>query len=214
MSDIFREVDEALQQEKMLKIWHEHKTTIVGAIVVLLLSTSGMTIYKNWDYKRNTKDTALMMGALDSKEPDSALTYVIQNMDANHVAIGKFILAGLAIENDKRSDAAALYLEAAESSKPPRDLRDLARILYVQNTDKPTLDILKPLLANEKSPWVWHARVEAAVIAASENDFAKAAAYLKDFENVTTIPLSLKQRGIALGHVYNLKQTTADKAES
>ena len=32
MSDIFQEVDEALQKEKIEKIWHDHKDKIVIAI--------------------------------------------------------------------------------------------------------------------------------------------------------------------------------------
>jgi hypothetical protein len=214
MSDIFREVDEAIQQDKMLKIWNEHKTTIVAAVAVLIMSSALTTTYHSWNSGRNAAETARLIQAIDSTNAAQDLPTIIEDTRKNHAAIGTFIAAGLALENDKKDEAAAFYLEAAESRKTPRDLRDLARVLYVQNAHDPSIDVLKPLLANEKSPWIWHARIEAAVLSAAQNDYKNAIPYLKGFEKVTTIPLSLKQRGLALHHVYTLKNKSENKTES
>lgn len=207
MSDIFREVDEALQREKMLKIWEEYRSTIIAAIAILILSTALTTAYKSWDASRDANETARLMDAMQSENPQASIQQVIKDTRNGHEALGRMSTAGLLLEEDKTAEAAELYKQVAEDGSAPKDFRDLARILYNQHTPTPSLDMLKPLLANEKSPWIWHARLQAATIAGQKNkDYAQALAYLKPFEDVTTIPLSLKQRAQAVAHVYELKQ--------
>ena len=87
-------------------------------------------------------------------------------------------------------------------------MRDLARILFIQNTDAPDIKILQPLLSNDKSPWVWHARLEAAALTAhNKEDYQGALYYLKKFDSdkAQYLPATLKQRAQALSHVYTLK---------
>ena len=206
MSDIFREVDEALQQEKLEKIWKEYRSTIIACIAILIVGTALTKTYHGWNANRDATETARLMTALESDNPQAAIQTVIEDTRKGHSALGLMSAAGLLLSEDKKEEAAALYKKAAESRKTPRDMRDLARILYVQNTTEGSIDILKPLLANEKSPWVWHARIEAAVLTAHQDqNYDKALEYLAPFKDVTTIPLSLKQRGQALAHVYQLK---------
>lgn len=206
MSDIFEEVDQALKQEKILKIWEEYKLTIIGCVIVLILSSALTTMYRSWDSKRDAQETARLINAMESEAPITNITNVIQDTRNNHEALGRMSTAGLLLDEDKKSDAAALYKQVAEDGSSPRDIRDLARILYVQNADTPDIALLKPLLTNEKSPWIWHAKIEAAILAAHTNqDYDAALNYLNGFDDVTTIPLSLKQRGVALAHVYQLK---------
>ncbi|HPD83572.1 MAG: hypothetical protein R3D88_05340 [Alphaproteobacteria bacterium] len=211
MSDIFREVDEALQQDKLLAIWNEYKNTIIAALVILITTTALTTFYHNWNAKRNGEETARLIQALETEKPETVLPTIIEDTRKNHATVATFIAAGMALEENKKEEAAALYKESAESSGTPRDLRDLARILYIKNANEPSIDILKPLLSNPKSPWIWHAKIEAAVLSAEQNDYPKALEYLDGFQNVTTIPLSLKQRGKALHHIYSLKNTSKDQ---
>ncbi len=207
MSDIFREVDEALQQEKLTKIWKEYGSTIIAALVIVVLSTAATTAYHNWDSKRDKAETARLMKAIESDTPIQSLQNIVEDTRKNHAALGEMTAAGILIEENKKDEAAALYKKISENKKTPRDLRDLARLLYTQNAENKTITLLAPLLANEKSPWVWHARIEAAVITAHQSkDYAKALTFLSPFETATTIPLSLKQRAQALSHVYRLKQ--------
>ncbi len=206
MSDIFREVDEALQQEKFEKIWKEYKTTIIAAIAILLISTALTTAYRSWDSKRDAAETARLMEAMQSESPAEAVQKVISDTRKGHKALGLMSTAGLLLGEGKKAEAAALYKQAADNKGAPRDFRDLARILYNQHTEQPAIDILQPLLANDKSPWIWHARLQAAVIAGeTKENTAQALEYLKPFKTVTTIPLSLKQRAQALSHVYELE---------
>lgn len=207
MSDIFREVDEALQQEKLAKIWADNKSTIIAAIAILILSTLAATAYRNWDASRDAKETARLMEAMESAKPQQALQEILKDTRNGHEALGLMISAGLLVDEDKPQEAAALYKQAAENRSTPKNLRDLARILYNQHAAEPNLEILQPLLANDKSPWIWHARLQAAVITRqSASDTSGALEYLEPFKNAAAIPVSLQQRAEAIEHVYRLKQ--------
>lgn len=206
MSDIFREVDEALQQEKFAKIWKEYGSTIIASLVLLVFSTALVTAYRSWDAGRDATETARLMEALDSDNPIQNIQNIIEDTRKGHSALGLMAAAGLLVEDGKKTEAAALYKQAADKRSTPKDLRDLARILYMQNAEEKSINILKPLLSNKKSPWVWHARIEAAVISAhQEQDYEQALTYLAPFETAITLPLSLKQRAQALSHIYQLK---------
>jgi hypothetical protein len=210
MSDIFREVDEAMQREKLEKLWHEYKSTIIAAIAILIVGTAGMTAYRNWDAARDAAETERLLQALDSQNPETALQQAIKDTRAGHEALGLLTKAGFLLEEGKQQEAAAIYRQLAEDRSAPKDLRNLSRILYSQNSEENTMEILQPLLVDEKSPWIWHARLQAAVITAhQQNDYNKAIEYLQPFDTVERIPLSLKQRAQALKHIYGLRQAAA-----
>ena len=212
MSDIFREVDEAMQQEKLLQIWKEYSTTIIMAIVVLLVSSAGTSYYYKVKADKNAKETAKLVQALQSEEPSTALIEATKDTKASHKAIGLMSAANLNLQEGKKSEASALYQQVFEDKKAPRNIRDLARVFYTQTTDTPSLDILDPVLVNKKSPWLWQAKIEAAVISAhQDNDYTKALNYLAGISDEEYIPFSLKQRGQALQHVYSLKAAQDNK---
>ncbi len=206
MSDIFREVDEALQQDKLLKIWKEYRSTIIAALAILILSTAITSFYRSWDTRRDATETERLTNALQADDPQAAIQEVIQDTRKGHKALGLMSAANLYLQDNKKTEAAALFKQIAEDRKSPRNIRDLARVLYVQNAKQADISLLKPLLRDDKSPWVWHARIEAAVFAAhNDKDYAQALEYLEPFKDVKYMPASLKQRALALTDVYTLK---------
>lgn len=215
MSDIFREVDEAMQQEKLLKIWKEYSSTIIMAIVVLLVSSAGASYYYKVKADKNAKETAKLVQALQADKPIEALIAATGDTKASHKAIGLMSAANLQLQEGKKAEASALYQQVFEDKKSPRNIRELARVFYTQNADTPSLDILEPILVNKKSPWLWQAKIEAAVITAHQDkDYNKALSYLEAIEKEEFIPFSLKQRGKALQHVYTLKAAQENTDQS
>lgn len=207
MSDIFKEVDEAMQQEKLLNLWNKYKSTIIGAIVLLLVTASGTTFYKNWDFRRDTNETARLIEALDQNNTAEILANLKDDTRGGHAAIASFTAAGLALENGEAEKASTLYLDISKDGSAPKDLRDLARLLYVKNTDDADYDVLKPVISNKKSPWRWHAMIEAAVANAKAEEYDAALKMLSVFkEDGQNIPFALQQRAEALSHVYALKK--------
>lgn len=206
MPDIFEEVDEALKKEKFEKIWADYKTTIIACVAILLIGTAAGSAYHSWNNTRNAAETAKLLTALDAENTDQALLGAVEKTRANHKAIGLLNAASLLKEDGKEDEAIALYTQLIDTRSAPRTLRDLARILYSQNGGEDALTTLKPLLADSKSPWQWHAKIEAATREADAGNYDAALSHLKGFKEQTNLPASLKQRGEALTHVYTLKK--------
>jgi hypothetical protein len=212
MSDIFREVDEALQQEKVAKVWNEYAPTIVAAAILMILTTAATTGWISWNAHRNATETGRLVQAIENG--DSAATKlqeVAEDTRGNHEAVALLTAAGILGDKKEYEQAAALYQKAYEDRSAPRELRELSRILYVRSqlaagktTDAaPLLDVLKPVLASEKSPWIWQAKIDAALIAAHlGNDKKAAAAYLQGVDEATNVPPSLLERAQALLQLY------------
>ncbi len=216
MSDIFREVDEAMQKEKFERIWHDYKATIIACIIILIGGTAITTAYKSWNTERNAEETARLIDAMDSSNAAEQINAVIEDTRKGHKAIANMMLANEHVGKGEYAEAITYYDKIIESGSAPSDIRNLARILSIQNNAQLTtekqknadaqLELLKPILKNKKSPWIWHATIEVAVIEADQkNNYAAAIQYLKPVTETTYIPLTLKTRAEALSHVYSLK---------
>lgn len=209
MADIFQEVDEAIQKEKFEKIWHDHKEKIVAAILVLIIATGGLSFYKSWNEKRDGVETARLLDVLGADiSPEKIGT--VSNDTRNGIAtIGNFLSAGLQLEANQNDAAVETYTTIIDKNNAPAALEDLARVLKSQyNEDLQTnLKTLKPLLADQSSPFHWHAKLQAATIEAENNNFDTAITYLKSFEDTDKVSATLKQRADAMLHVYQIKQS-------
>ena len=49
MTDLFAEVDEALRQERVAKLWQEYGRYLIGFIATLILLTALISAYKSWE---------------------------------------------------------------------------------------------------------------------------------------------------------------------
>ncbi len=214
MTDIFEEVDDALRQEKLLKFWEEYKNTIIAAIIILIVSTASTTGYKSWNSDRNKTETQKLSMALEAEDPITALKEFIPNTRSKHRALAQLSLASVHLNKNATEDALKVYQNIIDRRSTPKDLRDQARVLFSQHSSETDIKILKPILVNKKSPWVWHARIEAATILADQGNYTQALEHLKPFKDVSTIPLSLKQRGNALAHIYKIEQKAALKEKN
>ena len=74
MSDLLREVDDAVRAENMKRLWDEHKYAIVTGVAALILGTAAMSFWNNYQYSQNQKHTAEIITAVQSPEPAKTLT--------------------------------------------------------------------------------------------------------------------------------------------
>ncbi len=209
MADIFQEVDEAIQKEKFEKIWHDHKEKIVAAILVLIIATGGISFYKSWNEKRDGVETARLLDVLGADISPETIGEVSNNTRSGIATIGNFLSAGLQLEAGQNNDAVETYATIIDKNNAPAALEDLARILKSQYSEdnQANLKTLKPLLADQSSPFHWHAKLQAATIEAENKNFDTAIAYLQSFEETDKVSATLKQRADAMLHVYQIKQS-------
>ncbi len=223
MSDIFREVDEALQEDKVKQFWKEYGPVLITAAVLLILSTAATTGYRAWDQSRDQSETAKVLNALQSSEPVPALQAAAQDTRAGHEAVAKLISASMSAQEGGIEGAAKMYKEVYENKKTPAPLDALARILFVraslsseQNSGKENLiAVLTPVIEDENSPYAWQARIDGALIKGGlQNDYDGALAYLAPFEAQENVPQSLKDKAASLSQLYAQKSKTASETPS
>lgn len=222
MSDIFREVDEALSREKAAKFWKDYGPTLILAAVLMVISTGATTAYRAWDSSRNQTETSKLVAASEEKDIAAAMEKAAQGTRDGHKGVA--ILNAAAKYADKKDfkKAASLYDQLSKDTSVPDDLRDLATIFYtraaVLAADAKTPDYkilaerLTPAAANDKSAFQKQAKLEAALLYGNGlKDYTKALALLEGFEEESTGD-SLKEKANALKHVYQYEVSKAQSA--
>ncbi len=215
MSDIFREVDEALQKEKAARFWKENGPTIILAVVVLVLSTAATTAYKTWDLWRDHQETSKLIAAQNTADVNGYIAAASETRKS-HEAIALITAGNKAAEAKDFVKAAELYGQVSSNASAPSELRDLATILSVRaqgmtNSDdtdyKGQLETLDAIAKNDKSPFQMQAKLEAALIEGSQlGDYAAALKRLEGFEEGGPAG-SLEEKARALRHVFEYEQS-------
>lgn len=175
MADIFREVDEELQQERAEKVWKKYGGWIITVALAIVLGVAGNVAYNKWKIDRQANYAERYATAVDlvrdGKAEDAASMF--KDM-AGDVGEGYGLLAklGVAMAHARAGDkeaAAAAYLAMANDSDVPQAYADLARLRGVQlrigSADGEALrGDLAPLL-KEGGAWYPLAREAEAMIA-------------------------------------------------
>ncbi len=216
MSDIFREVDEALQKEKAAKLWKEYGPTLILAAVVLVASTGLTTAYRAWSSNANKSETAKLIAAADDKDIAAAMERASGDTDDDHKAIALMNAASKAASNNDFSKAAELYGSVAKDKGMAKDLRDAATILHgrailltktapdYQNLVKQ----LEPIAASTRSPFTHLAKLELALLYGDGlKDYTAALKALEGMEENESLSASIKEKASALKRVYSYEQS-------
>lgn len=222
MSDIFSEVDEALKREKAAKFWEENGPTVILAVIVLIASTAFTTAYRAWDKWRDEAETQKLVAAQSADDLVVAYEEVANETRKGHEALALLTAGNAASEAKDFAKAAELYTQAADDSKNPANLRDLAAILSVRAIQlrdagkdvdyKALANKLAPIAKNAKSAFQLQASLEAAVLHGDGlKDYKTALDLLAAFEDDKASG-SLKEKADALKHVYEFENAKTPKA--
>lgn len=221
MTDILREVDEAMRAERMKLIWQQHGTSILviaGGIILGTAVHSGYSAYKNHQARAQT---AALMEALHTKTPANSLAELTKSLKGGGKALAGLDAADQALASERYDDAIALYDLVAADQSVPADMRDLA---VVQSTSvkldhAPTakaddlIAALAPIAASDKSVWKARALFLSAVIKANrQNNYKAALDDLALASVVPNLPSSFEVQIKALQQVYQLKTANSPDA--
>lgn len=222
MSDIFREVDEAMQREKAALFWKDYGPTIILSIIVIVLSTAAMTAYRTWDHWRDRQETQKLLTAQESKDLVAAYEEAAKETRKGHEAIALLSAGNAAAESKDFVKASQLYEQAASDNRTPSDLRDLASIFAVRATllqganatpDYAALaEKLAPIAKNAKSAFQLQAKLESALLYGDGLKNYKTAIDLLQGFDAESVPGSLQEKANALKHVYELEYSKTPKA--
>lgn len=183
MTDIFREVDEALREDRVKAIWNRHGTLIIAGVVAIVLGTAAVVGWRSYSQSQAQSQTRALVDAQQqavATPANAASIYasVAADSSSDRAALARLLEARANLDAGKRDEAGKIYQQIAGDSGVNSVVRDLARLYSVMTRlddgDPAALnDELAPLAA-DGAPWRAEARELQGLLALRQNDAAKA----------------------------------------
>lgn len=208
MADIFREVDEELQQERAATLWKKYGGWLIALCVGIVLAVAGNVFWREYQANQRAEQAAAyaeasaLLGQEKPREAAEAFAALADSGDSGYAAIARLSQAAALVDADDIPAAAETYMAIANDSSVPAPYGDLARLhgvrLRIGTADAATLHSdLTPLL-NSGNAWEPLARETEAAIAIQEGDTASARESLKLIADNPETPAQLRQRASEL----------------
>lgn len=207
MSDLLREVDEMMKQERVERFWKENSTLIVTIIAALILGTAGVSGYKSWNQGVQEKQTTALIEAIEGENFPEDLEGKFQDSRQEVKKLALLIGAGTYQDQGDTEKALDLYKKAASFDANP-ELQGLAMLMQIRldqelNSDEKT-ELLDQIIF-KKGPWTVFAQFEKALIETENNNYDKALEHLNAVLASQAVPQSLLGKAHNLKHVLVLK---------
>ena len=199
MADVFREVDEEVRREQLLKLWQRHSKHVIGAVLAVLAVVLAIIGWREWQQQRRIEraNAYLAASALAPTEAVEALEE-LGGTGGGYAVLARLRRAASLAELNRKAEALAAFEEIARDGKVPQPYRDLAVLLYAQNglgqTDAGDLvRRLEPLTAAE-SPWRFTALELSALAELGAGNAAKARVLFLTIADDPGAPAGLRGR--------------------
>lgn len=136
VSDIFREIDEELRRDNLLKLWARYGRYIVALAVLALVIAGGFVAWRDHQLAERRAQSARYAGALalarEGKTKDAATVFaVIAHEGGGYSILASFEDAALLAKSGDRKGALAAYDRIAADGSAGPAFRDLAVLLSV-----------------------------------------------------------------------------------
>ena len=162
MSDIFREIDEELRRDNLLKLWSRYGRYVMAVAALALLIAGGVVAWRAHQLSERRAQSARYAGAMAlaraGKTADAATVFAaIAREGGGYSLLASFEDAAMLAKSGDRKGAIAAYDRIAQTGGIDSAFRDLAVLLSVmQSAPKAdphaTITRLAPLIASG-NPW-------------------------------------------------------------
>jgi hypothetical protein len=203
MSDLFREVDEELKQDRAKSLARRWGPLVGSVVAVVLVATAGWTLWDRWQQSRAESATAALIETLSAQGADPATTadrlaVLADEAGGAHETLAVLNEASMRAEAGDTAAAVALYTRVAEDGGADPVFRDLARLALVMHQlgEADPADLaarLEPLAAAD-SPWRFTARELQALVALEAGDTDRARALAAELAEAPQAPPGVRTR--------------------
>jgi hypothetical protein len=162
VSDIFREIDEELRRDNLLKLWSRYGRYLIVLAVLVLLIAGGTVAWRDHQTTerraQSTRYAAALSLAREGKDAEAAKVFgAIAQEGGGYGVLASFQEAGLLAKSGDRKGAVAAYDRIAGAGGLDPAFRDLAVLLSVMQgmpeaDPQAIIDRLAPLTA-AGNPW-------------------------------------------------------------
>lgn len=203
MSEIFREVDEEVRQERYLRLWKRygpHATAAVVAVVVLTAAIVGWRAYQVSEREAESVQYTAALRLLDAGDAVDAANAFGELADSTGSGYGTLarLQQAAALAEGSTAAAADLYARIAEDGGVADIFRDLARLraAMLLMDSAPPEDLyprLDALTAND-NPWRFVAREMRALVDLRAGKAAEARAAYEELVDNVEAPQGVRRR--------------------
>jgi hypothetical protein len=162
VSEIFREIDEELRRDNLLKLWKLYGRYIIAGILAVMAIVAGFVVWRDHQAEERLAASARYYGALSlivaDKDADAARIFAdLARNGGGYAVLSQFEEAELRIKSGDRAGAMAIYDALAKSGDVDPEFQQLASLLSVvegmpNSPPKTVIDRLAPL-TESGNPW-------------------------------------------------------------
>jgi hypothetical protein len=162
VSDIFREIDEELRRDNLLKLWARYQRYVIASAVLVLVIAGGIMAWRDHQAAERRAQSARYASALslagEGKDSDAAKVFAaVAREGGGYATLASFEAAELLAKSGDRKAAVTAYNRiAADGSLDPafREIAVLLSVMYVMPDADPhsVIDRLAPLTTAD-NPW-------------------------------------------------------------
>ncbi len=196
--ELFREVDEELQREKLLALWRRYGSWVVGVALVIVIGVAAFLGWQRWEEHARQSQAQEFAEAMrtfaDRRYPEAALALskFAASAKPGFAAIARLSQARAQIQAGDQKAARATLEALADNDKVDPLFRSLARLLDISRQidtadPKDLIRQLEPLSASG-TPWRQPARILLSAAALRAGDKSMARKALEDVKQDATAP--------------------------
>jgi hypothetical protein len=162
VSDIFREIDEELRRDNLLKLWSRYGRYVIMAAVAALVLAGAIAAWRSHQVSQRQAESARYSSALaltrEGRDAEALQLFAaISREGGGYAVLAAFEEAELQAKSGDQKAATATYDRIAASSEFDREFRDMATLLSVMHAlpdgdPKALIQRLEPLTA-ANGPW-------------------------------------------------------------
>lgn len=203
MSDIFREIDEELRRDNLLKLWSRYGRYIIAVVVLAVVIAGGIVAWRDHQATerraQGQRYSNVLALARDGKDGEAAKGFAqLVQEGGGYSLLAGFEDAELLAKSGDKAAALAAYDRLAGSSDIDPELRDLAVLLSVMHglpdgDATAAIERLQPLTV-AGSPWRTSALDLMAAAKLKVGDRSGALAIYKDLADDLSAPRGLRAR--------------------
>ncbi len=199
-----REVDEAIQQERLMAVWHQTKWFLLAALIALVLAIAGKEAWQAWSMHKARTHAAQWFAFTELKteaEREKILPEILADTSGGTRALALYAKATMQHEPKAKAEA---YLALADDASEPQWLRDVARlnaaIALMDNnaaSAKAQLEMLAQTPYDDlPSPAYGPALELLALLSQQAGDTNAARGYTLKLLQVANLPADMRQRAL------------------
>jgi hypothetical protein len=202
---LFREIDEDLRRDRLLKLWKQYGNAVIAAAVLLVVGVAGFQLWHGYQLGRREaageQFAAARELARSGADAADAFRALAGTAPGGYVFLARLREAAALAERGDHAAAAAIY-RSLQADAPDQTYRDLSVLLRVQTlmsdpkaaADGAELRAALAPLAVDGNPWRFSARELLALLDLQAGQTAEARQQLALLAADPSAPAALKER--------------------